>query len=69
MQQLQQAKVHFSLVETLVVLMLLQLLVTITQDGSNWITCNQIEPTIEQSSTVIKFMSLEAMEHSEFEQV
>ena len=50
------------------VLMLLQLLVTIIQDGPNWMTCNQLDVTIVQSSTAIKFMSLEAMEHSEFEQ-
>ena len=68
MRQLQQAKEPFSLVDMVMVLMLLQLLATITQDGPNWMTCNQLDVTIEQSSTVIKFMSLEEVEHSKFEQ-
>ena len=67
MQQSQQAKVPFSLVE-IVMVRLLQLHATTTQDGTNWMTCNQLDVTIVQSSTAIKFMSLEAMEHSEFEQ-
>ena len=58
MQRLPQAKEHFSL-EVMIVLPLLLLLATTAQDGKDWMICNQLDEIIEQSSMVIKFMSLE----------
>ena len=58
MQQSQQAKEHFSLV-VMIVLLLLLLLATTAQDGTDWRIYNQLDEIIEQSSMVIKFMSLE----------
>ena len=55
MQQLQRTKEPLSLVVGMV-LRSLQLLVTITRDGADWMTCNQLDVTIEQSLTAIKFM-------------
>ena len=58
MLRLPQAKEHFSL-EVMIVLPLLLLLATTAQDGKDWMICNQLDEIIEQSSMVIKFMSLE----------
>ena len=58
MRQSQQAKELFSL-EVMLVPKLPRLLATTTQDGADWMTCNQLDDIIEQSSMVIKFMSLE----------
>ena len=55
MQQWRQAKEHF-LLEVMVVLKLLRLLATTTQDGADWMIYNRLEDIIVQSSMVIKFM-------------
>ena len=55
-QQLQQLKEHSSL-EVKMDITLLQLHATITQDGANWMTCNQFVEVIVQSS-VLSFLAL-----------
>ena len=62
--QLQQAKEPSSL-EVMMVLKWLQLLATTTQDGADWMTCNQFEEVTVQSSMAIKFTWLEANTNSE----
>ena len=47
--------------------LLLQLLATIAKGGADWMTCNQLDGTTEQSSMVIKSTSLEELTHSESE--
>ena len=44
-----------------------QLPATTTPAGVNWMTCNQLDMAIEQSSMAIKFMSLEGISHGKSE--
>ena len=63
--QLQQLKEHSSLEVGMVVLTLLQLLATTTLDGADWMTYNQLDELIVQSSMAIKFTWLVDFMHSE----
>ena len=69
MHQSQQLKGPFSLEAGMVLrsVKLPQLLATTAQDGTDWMTCNQFDDIIVQSSMVIKFTSLEELTHSESE--